>query len=217
MRNVDGDHRHARLVIARRDGRRDRLVGLELDHQIDARANQLLGVAERDLRLIAVVDDDQLDLLAFGGAQQALVDFAREGAVLLALRGIADAIALAAADFGGQAIAVRVDLLDQAAIVQRVEQAEAHPLGEAGAIHHVAQAERFAGRLERAQDLGGVDQRLHQIGVAARPRLQRVERGASSAPPTCRGVQRVWRLVGIHGVLHSVTHVAGGAGHDNVT
>ena len=59
------------LVIARGDGRRHRLVGLELDHEIDALANQVLGVAERDLRLVAVVDDDQLDLLALGGAQRA--------------------------------------------------------------------------------------------------------------------------------------------------
>ena len=35
MRNVDGDHRDARLVIRRGDGRRDGFVGLELDDQID--------------------------------------------------------------------------------------------------------------------------------------------------------------------------------------
>ena len=71
-----------RLVVRRGDRRRHRLVGLELDDQIDAFADQQLRVLERDLRLVAVVDDDQLDLLALGGAHQAVVDLARERAVL---------------------------------------------------------------------------------------------------------------------------------------
>ena len=86
-----------RLVVGRGDRRRDRFVGLELDDQIHAFADQQLRVLDRDLRLIAVVDDDQLDLRALGGADEAGVDLVGERAVL-ALAGIADPVALAPAD-----------------------------------------------------------------------------------------------------------------------
>ena len=162
MRDVDGDHRDPRLVVGRGNRRRDRLVGLELDHEVHAFTDQQLRVLERDPRLVAVVDDDQLDLRAFGGADQALADFVGEGAVL-ALAGVADPVFLAAPDLAGETIAVVLDLLDEAAVAQRVEQPEAHALGEAGAVHDVAQAQRFPWLLKRPQHLRSVHQRLHEI------------------------------------------------------
>ena len=46
-----------------RDDRRDVLVGLELDDEIDLLAHQDVGVALRDLRVVAVVERDELDAL----------------------------------------------------------------------------------------------------------------------------------------------------------
>ena len=50
------DQRNAGVAILRRDDRRDLLVGLELDDEIDLLAHQHVGVALRDLRVVAVVD-----------------------------------------------------------------------------------------------------------------------------------------------------------------
>ena len=71
MRNLDGDERDVRLAVLGGDDRRDVLVGLELDDEIDLLANQDVGVALRDLRAVAVVDRDELDALGRGGALQA--------------------------------------------------------------------------------------------------------------------------------------------------
>ena len=125
-------------------------------------ADQVLGVAERDPRLVAVVDHDQLDLLALGGALQPEQHLARERAVL-SLGRVADPVALAPPDLGGEPVAVAVDLLQEAAVVQRVEQPEAHALAEARAVHDVAQAQRLAAVLERPQHLRGVDERLDDV------------------------------------------------------
>ena len=162
MRDVDGDHRDPRLVVGGGNRRGDRFVGLELDHQVDAFADQQLRVLEGDPRLVAVVDDDQLDLRALGGADQALADFVGERAVL-PLAGVADPVFLAPADLAGEPIAVVLDLLDEAAVAQRVEQPEAHALGEPGAVHDVAQAQRLPRLLERPQHLRSVHQRFHEI------------------------------------------------------
>ena len=94
---------------------------------------ELLGVPERDLRLIAVVDDDQLDVFGLRRALQAFVDLAGEGAVL-PLGGVADAVTPATPDLGDQAKAARVHLLQEPAVMEGVEEAEAHSLSEAGAL-----------------------------------------------------------------------------------
>ena len=70
MRNVDGDERDARLDISRGNGRRDRFVGLELERQIEVFSHQLQRVVQRDLRLIPIVHDDQLDASIFCGSHQ---------------------------------------------------------------------------------------------------------------------------------------------------
>ena len=139
------------------DRRGDGLVGLELDDQIDAVPDQELGVLDRDLRLVAVVDDDELDVLTLGGVHQAGMHLARERAVL-ALRAVPDPVLLPPSRLGGQPVAIVLDLLDEPAVPQRVEQAEAHPLAEACALHHVAQPEALTRVLEGQQDLGRVDE-----------------------------------------------------------
>ena len=61
MRHLDRDQRDVRFAVLRRDDRRDVLVGLELDDEIDFLAHEDVGVALRDLRVVAVVDADELD------------------------------------------------------------------------------------------------------------------------------------------------------------
>ena len=78
MGNVDGDERDVGLEVLGRDGGGDRLVGLELDDEVDSLANEVLGVAQGHLRLIPVVDHDQLDVVTLGRALQAGVDLAGE-------------------------------------------------------------------------------------------------------------------------------------------
>ena len=71
VRHFDRDQRDVRFAVLGRDDRRDVLVGLELDDQIDLFAHEDVGVALRDLRVVAVVDRDELDALRGGGALEA--------------------------------------------------------------------------------------------------------------------------------------------------
>ena len=89
MRDLDRDQRDAGLAILRRDDRRDVLVGLELDHEVDLLAHEHVGVALRDLGVVAVVDRDELDSLRRRRALQAGRDLLRE-LVVGALRGVAE-------------------------------------------------------------------------------------------------------------------------------
>ena len=96
--DVDGDEWDVGLEILRSDRGSDGLIGLELDDQIHSFTDQVLGISERHLRLIPVVDDDELDILRFRGDLKARIDFTRERAVLT-LAGITDSIALPAPHF----------------------------------------------------------------------------------------------------------------------
>ena len=133
MRHVDGDQRNVRFEVLRRDRRRNGLVGLELDDEIDALANEVLGIAQGDLGLVAVVDNDQLDVLAVGRTLEAAEHLAGKGGVL-ALGGIPDPVPSPAAHLRGEPVAGRIDLLDQAHVVERVQETEAQPLAQAGAL-----------------------------------------------------------------------------------
>src|SRR5262249_31728487 len=93
---------------------------------------------------------------------------ARERAVL-PLGRVTDPVTAPAAHLGGEPVAVALGLVQEPAVVQRVEESKAHPLAEAGAVHDVAQPERLAGMLERPQDLGRVKERLHEIQLAPAP------------------------------------------------
>jgi len=95
--NVDGNERDTGLEILGGDGRRHGLVRLELDDEVHSFADEVLGIPERDLRLVPVVDDDELRPFPLGGAFQARSHLARERRVL-ALRAVAEAVALAALD-----------------------------------------------------------------------------------------------------------------------
>ena len=70
-------------------------------------------------------------------------------------------------DHGHEAVVPLVDFFHEPAVMQRVEQPEAHPFPEPGALDDIAQAEHFAGRLERLQNRGGVHQRLHEIAIVS--------------------------------------------------
>src|SRR5581483_8430220 len=56
VRNIDGDERDVSLHVLGGDGGRDDFVGLEFDDQVDLFANQVVGAAQSDLGLIAIVD-----------------------------------------------------------------------------------------------------------------------------------------------------------------
>jgi hypothetical protein len=62
-------------------------------------------------------------------------------------------------------------------MMQRVEQPEAHPLAEARALDHVAQAQGFARRLEGVEHARRVHHGVHDVGLAFRLR-HRLFRGA---------------------------------------
>ena len=95
MRDLDRDERDVRFAVLRRDDRRDVLVGLELDHQVDFLSHQHVGVALRNLRAVAVVDRDELDALRGRRALQTVGDFLGE-LVVGALRRVTEAIWLLA-------------------------------------------------------------------------------------------------------------------------
>ncbi len=164
MRDVDGDERHARLEVLRRDGRSDRLVGLKLDDEIDLLLDEQLGVAQRDLGLIAVVDDDHLEPFALGRHQQPRMHLAGKRAVL-PLRRIPDPEAPVRSNLDHQAIVPFVDLVDEAALMEGVQQPEAHPLAVSRALDDVAQTQDITRRVERLEDFRGVDQRLYDVRV----------------------------------------------------
>ena len=142
MGNVDRDQRNARFEILRCDGGRDRFVGLKFDDEIDLFLDQVLRVAQRHLRLIPVVDDDQLEALAFGGAKQPRVHLTGKRAVL-PLRRVPDAEPLPRPDHRHEAVVLLVDFFHEPAVMQRVEQPEAHPFSEPGPLDDVAQAEHL--------------------------------------------------------------------------
>ena len=157
---------------------RDQLVGLELDHQVHLLFDQVVGAAQRDLRLVAVVHHDQFHVLALGGAHQAIAHFAVERGVL-PLRRIADAVEPPPPDFARQPVVIFADLIQETALVERVEQAEAHALVEAGARHHIAQSQHVAGRLKCLQHARSMHQALDQIPVVI---------GSLNVDPVCHSV-----------------------------
>ena len=167
MRDVDGDERDAGLEVLRRNRRRRRIVGLELNRQVDLLANQLLRVAKRDFGLVAVVHDDELDPRVLGRPQQARVDLTRKRSVM-SLRRVADSVACLPLDLEGATVAAHVDLLQQPAMVQRVEHPEAMALVESGALDDVAQPQRLAGGRERTEHLRRVHHGFHDVRLARR-------------------------------------------------
>jgi hypothetical protein len=93
MRNLDGDQGNVRLAVLGGDDGRDVLVGLELDHQVHLLPYEDVGVALRNLRVVPVVNRDELDALCGGRALQAVGNLLRE-LVVRALGGIAEPVQL---------------------------------------------------------------------------------------------------------------------------
>jgi len=67
------------------------LVGLEFDHQIDFFTNEDVGVALCDLRIVAIVERDELDALGRRSRLEAERDFFRK-LVVGALRRVAQPV-----------------------------------------------------------------------------------------------------------------------------
>ena len=69
MGYVNGNDRDARLQELLGDGGRNRLIGLELDCQIDLLANEMVGIAQRYFRIITIIDDNQFHVQGICGSQ----------------------------------------------------------------------------------------------------------------------------------------------------
>ena len=116
------------------DDRRDALIGLEFEDEVDAFADENVCVTQCFARAIAIVERDQLDVFAGGGGNHAARDFACE--LCVALRSKADA-EWARGD-GAEAVAIDAcaDALDEAAMDQSAQKPESGCLGQAGALHY---------------------------------------------------------------------------------
>src|SRR5258707_3202710 len=101
-------------------------------------------------------------MLALRRAHQAGAHLAIERSVL-SLCGVSDPVESPSPHLARQAIVILADLIEESALMQRVEQAEAHPLVERGARDHIAQAQYVARRLEGLEHSRCVDQALDQI------------------------------------------------------
>ena len=78
MRNVDGNHWDSRLEKLLGDGRRDRLVGLEFDYQINFFANEMVRITQRYLWIVAVINHDQFEMKCLRSSQQTRFDLLRK-------------------------------------------------------------------------------------------------------------------------------------------
>ena len=165
MRHLDRDERNVRLAVLGADNRRDVLVGLELDDEVDLFSNQNVGVALGDFRVVPVVERDQFDALRGGGALEAERHLLRER-VVRSLRGIAKPVEFLFERPQRTAIEVFADLVDHAAPLERVEQPERHALRQTAPGRDIAQRQRLAGRTKRRQQAGRMDDRLHQVRIA---------------------------------------------------
>ena len=143
MRHLDGDERDAGLAILRRHDRRDVLVGLELDDEIDLLTNEHVRIPLRDLRAVAVVDADELDALRRRRPLQAGRDLFGE-LVVGALCRVAQSIRALLERTQVRSVEVLADLLDHPAAFERVEQTERHALRQSASRRHLAQRQRLA-------------------------------------------------------------------------
>ena len=98
VRDVDRDEWNVGLEVFSGDVGGDDLIGLKFDGEVDFLADEVIGAAQGDLGLVAVVDGDEFDLFALGGALEAAGNFAIKGGVLALCR-VADAVEAAAAHF----------------------------------------------------------------------------------------------------------------------
>jgi hypothetical protein len=76
--NVDGDEWDVCFQILRSDRGSHGLIGLELDDQIHSLMNQVLGISEGHLRLISIVDNDELDIFGLRGGLKTRINLMRE-------------------------------------------------------------------------------------------------------------------------------------------
>ena len=63
MRNLNRDQRNIGGAVLCGDDRRDILVGLKFDHEVDFLPDQQVGIALRDFGVVLIVDRDQFDSL----------------------------------------------------------------------------------------------------------------------------------------------------------
>jgi len=65
MRNIDRNQRNLRPSDLIPNHRRDLLLYLELNVQVDLAANELLGILNRSGGVVAVVENEQIDATSF--------------------------------------------------------------------------------------------------------------------------------------------------------
>src|SRR5580700_9434318 len=87
--------------------------------------------------------------------------------IIRALRRVTKPVSLLLNGAYAGLILVFADLFDHAALLQSIEKTEYHSFIQSGALCDVAQTKRLTGELKHAQNLGGVNQALNQVGVAS--------------------------------------------------
>src|ERR1700710_2793041 len=97
------------------------LVGLEFDDEVDLLPDEVLGVADGDLRAVAVAENHEVDACFKGAAAYAVGNEAGEGE-LFALRGVADSVALAMPVLTCETVGVLHGAFEETALDQGNEQ-----------------------------------------------------------------------------------------------
>src|SRR5260221_171741 len=164
MRNLDRDHRNLRFEKVRSDDGGHSLISLEFQNQVDALAHQQIGVAQRFTRAVAVVDRDQMDLLASGGALQAGGHLPRGLRIGLGREAQAEGARQQRPDTA--AIDSLADALHEAPAREAVQQPEDGSLAELSALDQLGQADRLALMMECFQNIARPDHRIRVASVS---------------------------------------------------
>ena len=87
---------------------------------------------------------------------------------VLTLAGVTDSVALPAPDLADRTVLSSVDLLQQSAVTESMQEPEAHALAEACAFNDISKPQQLSRRLEGPENLGRVHDRLDDIGLTLR-------------------------------------------------
>jgi hypothetical protein len=200
VRDLDRNHGNARLVILRRDRRRDVREGLELNHQIELVADEMVRVPERNRPAEAVVEDHQIQARGLRGMKEALREGARERE-LGALGCKSHFVAVLTGERSCQPIAARAWTLDEPLRAERLEQAKRRRHGEIDSGADVGQLQHRAGTAEDREDVARprhhanewtATWRLTRGGAGGHQRFHLVRGDSTRSRVRRKGRRRLW-------------------------
>jgi len=137
---------------------------LKLKHQVDALADENVGVAQGLARAVAVVKGDELHVLARRGGDHAACDFAGEFGV--ALSGETDAEGTRRDRTKAVAVDAGTDTLDEATMNERAQQAEGGGFRQACPLHHFGEREFLAKVAKGLEHFAGAEYGLRFIAIS---------------------------------------------------